>query len=412
MYCFNNHKVLKTRRRHKSCPAGGVQFEFNNIYRADSQDDVLRKRSINLAKVVNGVHQNRACVPNVPLINSTSLRTSNENENTDIKSIGQLANYSHVAGGVHNSFHFQLEERIKNAHSSTGIPHQHKTSNTSDVNEEYSTTSGIFNSSHVPRKTSYDKTIKEFLKEKKISVAKGARFQFNQHFVEIEDLREQYTTEFELDLLSSDSKKADLVCEKQSGQLELNRIKTEGDILKVTDHKDNLVWSREHGKQCIEPRELADVTRLECQVYGTELLVESLANEVEETKQELTMSKRKQESDLSDLLLLNEELQTMWSEKESEVREILERFSTYRMAVEADSKEKEELYAEEILKRERTIKDLKCTKCQLEEKLLDKEATIEKLTTDIQEKENGHLKKFLEVNELVEGLKKVVLGIV
>lgn len=60
------------------------------------------------------------------------------------------------------------------------------------------------------------------------------------------------------------------------------------------------------------------------------------------------MSTFEEEKDVRDLVLLNAEMQTIWNKKEYEVRDVLEKFSAYRAAVDSDAKEKDELFVEEV----------------------------------------------------------------
>ena len=145
----------------------------------------------------------------------------------------------------------------------------------------------------------------------------------------------------------------------------------------------------------------SDVARLESDIQGTELLVENLADQVKEAKKEIEMTSQKQENEINDLILLNEEMQTIWSAKEAEVREMLERFSAYRSAVEADSKEKDDLFSEEINKRETLIKDLQLTKDALQDELQRQTEVFREVLNDLQHFEATQVQQLGDVNQLV-----------
>lgn len=145
----------------------------------------------------------------------------------------------------------------------------------------------------------------------------------------------------------------------------------------------------------------SDVASLESHIEGTERSVENLANQVEEAKNDIEMSKQKQENEINDLISLNEEMQTIWSAKETEVREILERFSAYRDAVEADSKERDEMYSEEINKRDMVIKDLHLTKESLQDELARQTAAFRELLEDVQNFDASQVEQLGDVNQLV-----------
>ena len=180
----------------------------------------------------------------------------------------------------------------------------------------------------------------------------------------------------------------------------LSRFLQEVNRLEVNDSEDN---------QSIRSNPVLDLTaftdndvaRLESHIQGTELLVENLATQVEDAKNEIEMSKQKQENEINDLISLNEEMQTIWSAKEAEVREILDRFSTYRDAVEADSKEKDEIYSEEINKREMLIKDLQLTKDALQEELARQTGALRGVLDDVQNFEATQVQQLGDVNQLV-----------
>ena len=144
-----------------------------------------------------------------------------------------------------------------------------------------------------------------------------------------------------------------------------------------------------------------DVTRLQSHIHGTELLVENLADQVEDAKKEIKMTAQKQENEINDLISLNEEMQTIWSAKEAEVREMLDRFSAYRSAVEADSKEKDDLFCEEINKRETLIKDLQLTKDALQDELQRQTEVLQVILNDLQNFEENQVEQLGDVNQLV-----------
>ena len=144
-----------------------------------------------------------------------------------------------------------------------------------------------------------------------------------------------------------------------------------------------------------------DVARLQSHIQGTELLVENLASQVEEAKNEIEMSTQKQENEINDLISLNEEMQTIWSAKENEVREMLEKFSAYRSAVEADSKEKDDLFSEEIHKREMLIKDLQLTKDALQDELTRQTEAFKEVLDDFQNFEATQVEQLGDVSQLV-----------
>ncbi|XP_028402078.1 uncharacterized protein LOC114525070 [Dendronephthya gigantea] len=147
-----------------------------------------------------------------------------------------------------------------------------------------------------------------------------------------------------------------------------------------------------------------DVKRLESSIKGTELLVESLAAQVEETKSEIEMSSQKQENEINELVSFNEEIHSILSAKESEIREILERFSTYRDAVEADTKEKDEIYSEETSKREALINELQLTRDALLEQLTQQTQMLREIIFDAQTFEATHVEQLGDVHQLVAGL--------
>ena len=136
----------------------------------------------------------------------------------------------------------------------------------------------------------------------------------------------------------------------------------------------------------------------------TELLVENLAKQVEEAKNDIEMSKRKHENEINDLISLNEEMQTIWSAKETEVREMLDRFSAYRDAVAADSKEKDEIYSEEIHKRDMLIKNLQLTKEALQDELVRQSKTFRDILEDFQNFESSQVDELGDVHVLVASL--------
>ena len=148
----------------------------------------------------------------------------------------------------------------------------------------------------------------------------------------------------------------------------------------------------------------SDVASLESHIEGTERLVENLANQVEEARNDIEMSKQKQENEINDLISLNEEMQTIWSAKETEVREILDKFSAYRDAVEADSKERDEMYSEEINKRDMVIKDLHLTKESLQDELARKTAAFRELLEDVQNFDASQVEQLGDVHQLVVSL--------
>ena len=148
----------------------------------------------------------------------------------------------------------------------------------------------------------------------------------------------------------------------------------------------------------------SDFSRLESHIEGTERLVENLANQVEETKNDIEMSKQKQENEISDLISLNEEIQTIVSAKDTEVREILEKFSAYRDAVEADSKEKDEMYSEEINKRDTLIKELHLTKESLEDELTRQTSAFRELLDDVRNFDASQVEELGDVSQLVTRL--------
>lgn len=118
-----------------------------------------------------------------------------------------------------------------------------------------------------------------------------------------------------------------------------------------------------------------------------------------------------QENEINELIFVNEEMQIMLSAKEDELREILEKSSAYRAAVESDSKEKDDLHSEEIDKREILIKDLQMTNETLRDELALQTRTFCEVLNDVQNFETSHVRELLDINEMVACLLEKVFAI-
>ncbi|XP_046854861.1 uncharacterized protein LOC124447907 isoform X1 [Xenia sp. Carnegie-2017] len=116
------------------------------------------------------------------------------------------------------------------------------------------------------------------------------------------------------------------------------------------------------------------------------------------------MSTFEEEKDVRDLVLLNAEMQTIWNKKECEVRDVLEKFSAYRAAVDSDAKEKDELFVEEIGKREKTIKDLELKIVILQDEMCRQNETFKAFIADVQTAEKDYIQQLVDVIQIVQGL--------
>lgn len=405
---YYNHYKGSRRIRGRSCPAG-VRFEINDIKDVDSvhqRSDFSTNPSATLTKEMNTCRKRRSSLPSMIYLGV----------NLGDLSPRHLVNYSFLAGGAHNLFCCKLDGTVCNNHLSIDRSHQHKGPNKFNIEKRFSSNGSSprhLISRHVRKETIELETpilldsCGSVFEQK--STVLGTAFQFSENAVIVKDINRS-----SLSWATSKDRNPQKSClalgsrgsEGKNGEFHF-KIENFGEVIessKVSDLDDKVLqWLL--SKQVVDPGEfLNDVESLECRVHDTKRLADSLASQVEEEKGDSKMNQKKQESELSDLLSLNEEMQTIWSEKESEVREILERFSMYRDAVDADSKEKDEMYAEELNKREMIIRELELSKNNLEEKLSRKEAIMEQVIKDLQQNEATRLQELLEIDKLVTSL--------
>lgn len=396
-FCNNNNNNNAGRRpRRKSCPAG-VRFEANDIKNKPPSNSLHS----NLAKESNtsaGRHKRGYSLPDVTQNDARSPSNVEANRR-------HLLNYT--AGGAHNLFGCKLDGIVSSdgSHSLIHMTHQHKEPNESDIEKRVH-----------PSRNKFSTKISTFcptLEQPIAALGNSNRLgSCDNGFVRESTIwNPRFRCEETAD--KNVNRNGSLFGTFNEGKLWkswfgfCSKVKGEGfagelDSVKAIDLDDTvaqLLYVEQPGESIGD-----EVGRLKCHVYNTELLVESLASQVEATRNELTMSKKKQENELSDILSLNEEMQSIWSEKESEVREILERFATYRDAVEADSKEKDELYAEELGKREMIIREATFEKKNMTKRLSERENALEEMIQDLKALETARQQEFFEIDKLVGGL--------
>ena len=376
MPCYNNHNIARRRARVNSCPAG-VTFEVIDVTEFDEKQRNKLLSNSHLADKKDADfpwNQRRQSLP---------CETNTLVESFTVESSTQLLNYSNLAGGdVDNSFCCKLVETHTQSHSLIDAADQLNVSNESPVHDNSDCLFSLDNSSVSSR-----------LKEDQGSNSSGC----HREPLESKDIDRDSLKAPENALSSLNSEEAGRPLDNAFLGRFLQEIPGL-EVLSVDDNSPRVV----SGTRIFDPLVVdSDVQRLECHVYGTEILVENLASEVEATRQEIEMSKRKQENEINDLISLNEEMQTIWSEKETEMREILQRFSAYRDAVDADSKEKDEVFAEELNKRDSMIKDLTEARNALEDELRRKTEALKEVINDVENFDVEQVQQLLHVNQLV-----------
>ncbi|XP_028416782.1 rootletin-like [Dendronephthya gigantea] len=464
MPLYNNNKHTK-RLRGNSCPAG-VSFEYRNDIKKDGPGPLQKSKSTNfigllLEKEHNLVRERRQSLPDSFRDELSRPAVIDEKHISD-----HFPNYSsrRTGGSVHNSFYSKLVPANSQSHSSADASNQHTKQNKSpvhrcfaiarsflneipfDISSELRTENRDIYPTNLTSTNEIEQAIKKSNEDPLSASLKAVSHSQNDTTLlnTCESAEYSHCSSFKSSSTEEKSENPGIILTFQSPDLnktlptELLKSfeniecirKTHGvlssssgngkplndaflgtffeevsnsEVDELLERFNRLIQKRDTD-DLLDSQADDDVKRLESSIKGTELLVESLAAQVEETKSEIEMSNQKQGNEINELVSFNEEIHSILSAKESEIREILERFSTYRDAVEADTKEKDEIYSEETSKREALINELQLTRDALLEQLTQQTQMLREIIFDAQTFEATHVEQLGDVHQLVAGL--------